>query len=124
VLSAQPAPCHGQVVTALAGALAPYLSALPGTAALAAGVPATLALRLAGALLPGSYQGALTLNLAAATVAGRRANARRPAPWPQLTANLACPHTLCTVLVLAGRPYNNNKKHDACMALHAGQSIQ
>jgi len=79
------------VVTALAGALAPYLSALPGTAALAAGAPATLALRLAGALLPGSYQGALTLNLAAATAAGRRANACRPAPWPQLTAIASMP---------------------------------
>lgn len=56
---------------ALAGALAPYLSALPGVAALAQGAPATLALKLAGSLLPGSYEGALTLNLAASTAAGR-----------------------------------------------------
>ncbi len=82
MLSAQPAACHDQVVTALAGALAPYLSALPGTAALAAGAPATLALRLAGALLPGSYQGALTLNLAAATAAGRRAARSPPGALP------------------------------------------
>lgn len=59
------------MVTALAGALAPYLSALPGAAALAQGAPATLALKLAGTLLPGSYQGALTLNLAASTAAGK-----------------------------------------------------
>ena len=66
------------MVTALAGALAPYLSALPGAAALAQGAPATLALKLAGTLLPGSYQGALTLNLAASTAAGKCARAPQP----------------------------------------------